>query len=319
VAGLAGGGEVKTGLVLLGGGASAAYEVGVIKAIYTGRCPAAGGVRPQVFCGRGAGGFNCAVVASRYPGQSPDPAGYLESLWADEIPQEGKMRNTRVFRRRLDTAQFFDFGFMWRRPFKSWKLYFGDLWSLMTQGSSPEFWQEMSPMQRLIRESIDISAIRAGENDPEHTRILRVIAVERGSGSVRVFRNRDFTEEAGHAVIQASCALPGVFPAVAVEGKPYVACGPSLADLMQAAVDEGCEAVHLVHNVPKGEEGEQSLGRFERPIEGRRLAIHQYRPRRVLVGKAALLAFSRETIRAAIAEGAADAAAHDCAAAGCIR
>jgi len=115
------------GVVLSGGGARAAYEVGVLKSLYRGSCPAAKGQNaPEVFCGTGAGAFNAAVIASRIPEQQPSPVGYLESLWADEIPREGLSRNNRVFRRRLDTAQFFDFGYMWRRPFKSWVQYFRD-------------------------------------------------------------------------------------------------------------------------------------------------------------------------------------------------
>lgn len=99
--------------MLSGGGARAAYEVGVLKAIYNGKCPVASGP-PEVFSGTGAGAFNAAVIASRLPGQFPAPIAYLESLWADEIPQEGLMRNNRVFRKRLDTLQFFDIPFMWR-------------------------------------------------------------------------------------------------------------------------------------------------------------------------------------------------------------
>ena len=99
----------RVGLVLSGGGARAAYEVGVLKSIYNGKCPAAANSpTPEVFSGTGAGAFNAAVIASRLPGQYPAPIEYLESLWADEIPQEGLMRNSRVYRRRLDTAQFFD-------------------------------------------------------------------------------------------------------------------------------------------------------------------------------------------------------------------
>src|SRR5262249_3851537 len=92
----------KVGIVLSGGGARAAYEVGVLKAIFSGKCPAAAGQNtPEVFCGTGAGAFNAAVIASRLPRQRPTPVEYLESLWADEIPHEGKARNNRVYRRRL--------------------------------------------------------------------------------------------------------------------------------------------------------------------------------------------------------------------------
>jgi hypothetical protein len=75
------------------------------------------------------------LIASRLPGQFPAPIEYLESLWADEIPQEGLMRNNRVYRKRLDTLQFFDIPFMWHRPLKSWVLYFGDLAQILNDDS----------------------------------------------------------------------------------------------------------------------------------------------------------------------------------------
>ena len=53
----------RVGLVLSGGGARAAYEVGVLKAIYNGKCSAAAGSgAPEVFSGTGAGAFNAAVI-----------------------------------------------------------------------------------------------------------------------------------------------------------------------------------------------------------------------------------------------------------------
>src|SRR5262249_60081791 len=133
----------------------------------------------EVFCGTGAGGFNAAVIASRLPGQFPSPIEYLESLWADNIPRERMMRNNRVYRKRLDTLQFFDIPFMWRRPLKSWALYFGDLGLLLPefagrtmkalfQGNFAPWldlsiWREISPMQRLISETVSLGGIRDRE------------------------------------------------------------------------------------------------------------------------------------------------------------
>src|SRR5438552_16886699 len=122
--------------------------------MYNGKCAAAEDTpAPEVICGTGAGGFNASVIASRLPGQFPSPIEYLESLWADEIPQEGLMRNIRVYRKRLDTLQFFDIPFMWRRPLKSWVLYFGDMGTVLPKlfgGSAKDLsiWRDLSPMHR---------------------------------------------------------------------------------------------------------------------------------------------------------------------------
>lgn len=259
----------KVGFVLSGGGARAAYEVGVLKAMYGGKCPAAKGQNPpEVFCGTGAGAFNAAVIASRLPGQSPSPVGYLESLWADEIPREGLTRNNRVYRKRLDTRQFFDLPYMWRRPMKSWVQYFKDLgflfpeltartWKAIVRRNFSSWlnlaiWHDTSPMKRLISESVSLEIIRDGENDRPQ-RALRVVATERGAGQPRIFKNADFSDEIGHDAILASCALPIIFPSVDIKGKEYIYGGLVMQAPLQPAVDAGCTVVHLIHNEPKVE------------------------------------------------------------------
>ncbi len=271
----------KVGLVLSGGGSRAAYEVGVLRAIYAGQCPEARGQRlPEVFCGTAGGAFNAAVIASRLPGQSPSPIDYLTSLWADEIPREGRARHNRVYRKRLDTLQFFDLPFMLRRPFKSFALYFADFGLLMPELARRTWkavarknfsswldlsiWHDTSPMARLISESIGLEVIRDGETGGDCQRLLRVVATERDSGQPQVFRNADFTDDAGHAIILASCALPILFPSVKVRGKEYLYGGLVMQTPLQPAVDAGCTLIYLVHNEPRVEprlEGEYSSTR----------------------------------------------------------
>ena len=259
----------KVGFVLSGGGARAAYEVGVLKAIYDGRCPAAQRqTPPEVFCGTGAGAFNAAVIASRLPGQSPSPIVYLESLWADEIPREGLMRNNRVYRKRLDTSQFFDLPFMWHRPLKSFVQYFKDIGFLLPELSSRTWkaltrwdisawinlaiWNDTSPMKRLISESVSLEIIRDGETDSPQ-RVLRVVTTERGAGQPQIFRNAEFSDTIGHDVILASCALPIIFPSVKIQNKEYLYGGLVMQSPLQPAVDAGCTVIHLIHNEPKAE------------------------------------------------------------------
>ena len=258
----------RVGLVLSGGGARAAYEVGVLKAIFQGRCPAAPGPDPpQVFCGTGAGAFNAAVICSRLPGQYPSPVEYLESLWADEIPREGRMRHSRVFRRRLDTLQFFDIPYMWRRPLKSWLQYFQDLgvlvpelarrtWKALVKGNFSSWldlavWHDLSPMRRLISESVSLGVIRDGEACRRPHRALRVIATERGTGRPHIFKNEDFTEEIGYLAILASCAVPIIFPTVNIQGREFFYGGLVMQAPLQPAVEAGARVIHLVHNEPQ--------------------------------------------------------------------
>jgi predicted acylesterase/phospholipase RssA len=239
--------------------------------MYNGKCAAAEGTpAPEVFCGTGAGAFNAAVIASRLPGQFPSPVEYLESLWADEIPREGRMRNNRVYRKRLDTLQFFDIPFMWRRPLKSWVLYFGDLGLLLPELASRtmkalfqgnfstwldlSIWREISPMQRLISESVNLGVIRDGESGSGPARVLRVVATEKGTGRPHIFKNSDFTEEIGHKAILASCALPIIFPTVDIQGREFFYGGLVMQTPLQPAIDAGCTVIHLIHNEPRIEQ-----------------------------------------------------------------
>jgi NTE family protein len=341
----------RVGLVLSGGGARAAYEVGVLKAIYNGKCPAASGsVTPEVFSGTGAGAFNAAVIASRLPGQFPEPIEYLESLWADEIPQEGLMRNNRVFRKRLDTAQFFDIPFMWRRPLKSWALYFDDMGMVLPKlfgGSAKDLsiWRDLSPMERLIGESVSLGVIRDGEGGLRPNRILRVISTEKGTGQPHIFKNADFTEEIGHKAILSSCALPMIFPTVNINGKEFFYGGLVMQAPLDPAVEAGSTTIHLILNEPKLEQRQQGeapnaletmnrsiavalAATLEKDLETRRRAnashganrvvVHQYRPKTLLGGNTGLLNFARENIQSFIAAGERDASQHDCAASECI-
>ena len=286
--------EQRTGVVLSGGGARAAYEVGVLKSLYRGSCPAAKGQSvPEVFCGTGAGAFNAAVIASRIPEQQPSPIGYLESLWADEIPREGLSRNNRVYRRRMDTAQFFDFPYMWRRPFKSWAQYFSDFGRLTPEllrrtgkaigrGNFSSWldisvWNDTSPMLRLITESISLPLIRQGEASHNGSgrpkRILRIVATERGSGEPKVFTNADFAEETGHALILASCALPIIFPSVKIQGREYLYGGLVMQTPLQPAVDAGCTVIHLIHNEPRAETPLEHEESSTREVLNRTIAV----------------------------------------------
>jgi NTE family protein len=302
----------KVGLVLSGGGARAAYEVGVMKAIYSGKCRSAQGNPPEVLCGTGAGAYNAAVAASRLPGQYPSAIDYLTSLWVDEIPREGLSRNNRIFRKRLDTAQFFDLPYLWRRPLKSIVQYAHDFAEVVPAAlggkNSPELWIDTSPLRRLITESVSLEAIRDGEVERPY-RSLRIVAAECGSGAPRAFGNADFTEETGYSLVMASCSTPGLFPAVEIRGKRYAYGGPQTPAPLAPAVEAGCTVIHVVHTEPGAAPVRQAAAG---------VVVHQYRPQRELIGAGGLLHFTRELAEDAIAAGERDALAHNCAESGCI-
>jgi predicted acylesterase/phospholipase RssA len=173
-----------------------------------------------------------------------------------------------VFRKRVDTLQFFDVPYMWRRPLKAWAQYFADVafvtpelarrtWKAAVNRNLSSWlnlalWHDTSPMLRLMTESISLETIRDGEGlgrRPE--RLLRVVATERGAGQARVFKNSDFSDDVGHRIVLASCALPIIFPPVRVNGSEYVYGGLVMQTPLEPAVAAGCTVIHLIHNEPR--------------------------------------------------------------------
>src|SRR5262249_28580266 len=74
----------------------------------------------------------------------------------------------------------------------------------------------VDPLKDLLRRSIRLEKIR------ESRKKLRIAATNWKTGEVRIFANEDMSEEIGYRVIQASSAIPGIFPRVEIDNNPYV-------------------------------------------------------------------------------------------------
>jgi predicted acylesterase/phospholipase RssA len=73
--------------VLSGGGGFGAFEVGVLKALVSGRSPATLGVafQPEIFTGTSVGAYNAAVLAFRPDLNIEAAVTHLEDLWLHRI------------------------------------------------------------------------------------------------------------------------------------------------------------------------------------------------------------------------------------------
>ncbi|HXM70075.1 MAG TPA: patatin-like phospholipase family protein, partial [Thermoanaerobaculia bacterium] len=69
-------------VVLSGGGASGAYEVGVLKALLTKAQPP---LDPLVFAGTSIGSFNAAFLVSQWDWQGRSAVANLETLWIETL------------------------------------------------------------------------------------------------------------------------------------------------------------------------------------------------------------------------------------------
>ena len=195
------------GLVLSGGGARAAYQVGVLRAI-SDLLPPGTPTPFNVICGTSAGGLNAAGLAT-HAGSLRDGVGLLESVW-------GEFRTEQVYR--TDWPGVIARG--WRFMMT---LAFGRL-----RRDLPISLLDNSPLRQLLSERLPMARIQDGI-DRGHLRALCITASGYSSGeSVSFFqgvpslenwrraRRLGVRSDIGIDHLLASAAIPMFFPAVRV-------------------------------------------------------------------------------------------------------
>lgn len=349
----------SVGVVLSGGGAFGAYEVGVLKALITGASPATDNrpIDPDVYTGTSVGSYNAAIMCSR-PGQPATAVvAELERLWLHRIANTLHDCGNGVFRIRGAPFQFFDPGCL-AQPVRSLAKLGEDAAALAAAGlvkgaefvtSDAPFKSRLlslvdlsvfiseSPFKRLLEDTVDLDGLRrTGKR-------LVVAASNWQLGIVQLYRNREIADVVGTDAILASAALPGVFPPVLIDGVPFVDGGVLLNTPLKPAIDDGATTVHIVFVDPQIENFvlpplPSTLDTFYRMLaviwaanvrkdvrlmaEGvyrRRITVHVHRPQTALGGGDELLDFQHAKLASTIAMGYREAVHHDCEASGCLR
>jgi NTE family protein len=254
------------GLVLSGGGAYAAYEVGVIRALVNGDSPATGygPLDPAVVSGTSAGALNAAVMASCDMGDADGAADRLERTWISHIADQPGACSGAVLRLRANALDLLNPNCLAGRS-DFYGQFVGDLAYLTEEALSRGAMLVSSPgalRQRLV-EAFDFSILLAGgglreilhavvdlENVRQSSRAMRVAATNWRTGELRVFGNPEMTEDAGYDVILASSAIPGIFPSVEVEGEPYVDGGVVMNTPLRPAIQAGATELHVIYMDP---------------------------------------------------------------------
>ena len=189
-------------LVLQGGGALGAYQVGVFEAMHE------AGIEPDWVIGTSIGAINAALIAGNLPEERLDR---LRAFWSHvERPASGVgpldwlgMGNwvanmTTVMR---GIPSFFEPNLGALRGTRA---------ALGVENAS---YYSTEPLRRTLSELVDFDALRSSP-----TR-LTVGAVNACSGAMRYFDSRKETLGVDH--IMASGALPPAFAAVRIDGEPY--------------------------------------------------------------------------------------------------
>ena len=250
-------------LVLAGGGARAAYEVGVLQALLTGMCPSTA-FKPLDFgvvAGTSAGGLNASLLLASVDDGPATAAGYLEDVWLNELTQAPGKCNNSAFRLRANPLNFAHPDCYFPNPLAPFSLFARDsvflAEDLLSRGAS--FLSSDEQLGQRALEFIDFSALVSTEaleailsnrvnlaKIRSSSKVLRIACTDWQGGTVKFFDNACMTDEVGYKIILASSAIPGVFRAVEIEGRLYVDGGIVMNAPLKPAIDCGASILHVI-------------------------------------------------------------------------
>jgi NTE family protein len=226
-------------LVLQGGGALGAFQVGAYEALQK------AGIEPDWVIGTSIGAINGAIIAGNPPERRLEK---LHAFWQGVEQREGaafpaffaglshNVANFATFTRGIST--FFE----------------PNLQSLLGAharlGIEQAAYYSTAPLRKTLAGLVDLDYINA-----RHTR-LTVGAVNATDGEMRYFDSRDQAIDFSH--IMASGALPPAFPAIRIDGEPYWDGGIYSNTPVEAVLDDKPRKDSVIFTVnlwmPRGDE-----------------------------------------------------------------
>jgi NTE family protein len=251
-------------IVLSGGGGYGAYEIGVMRALFSGEASTAraAAVDPVVVSGTSAGAFNAALMCSAPPGM--DSLGcldHVEDVWLEAIA--GDDCGSNVLRFRANPLVFLQPDCLAReRTGQELTKDVGYITDQLAQRAARFITSDEGVEQRVL-DAIDASLIVSGDrfgqvvretvdlaNIRQSPRALRITATNWRTGIARVFANADMSDRLGHRIVMASTAIPGVFQTVELEGEPYADGGLVMNTPLRPAIEAGANVLHVVYMDP---------------------------------------------------------------------
>jgi len=198
--------QIKTGIILSGGGARAAYQVGVIKGIYQ-QIPRGTHNPFPIICGSSAGAINATVMAS-YAGQYRIGLRRLESVWSNM--QVNKVYKSDFYGMLKQTLRFvmFSIGMKSRANFSS----------LLNNQPLRELLRDVIPFQRL-QELIDEQLLHALCVTCSDYNDGGSYSFYQGHDSIKDWqrhRRLGIRDKIHLSHLMASSAIPMIFPAVSL-------------------------------------------------------------------------------------------------------
>ena len=261
------------GIVLSGGGAFGAYEVGVINALCHGLSPSTNNtpLDAGVFSGTSVGAFNAAVLAMNAGGPVKS-AETLNDLWLNTIPDKGDGRGNSVYRIRGEVGNYLDprlpggpveqlaralgdagaFGSLFARSARGFLSTHGSLLSRAASQVDLSILMNTEPFEQLVRRTIKPGLLR------DSKKTLSVTATSWRSGAPVKFNFPRLSDDGIWAAIRASAAIPCLFPAVQVplmntpesELEYFIDGGTVMNTPVTAAIEAGAAEIHVISVTP---------------------------------------------------------------------
>jgi predicted acylesterase/phospholipase RssA len=255
----------KHAVILSGGGANGAYEVGVLKALCAGMSPATDHkpLDPYVFSGTSVGAYNAAYLVSHWKEYGPSVIANLEQLWVDEISTRLSRCGNSMFRLRGDPREYLNPACYFPNPLQPLSYFVQDTatlgWEFLRRSVQFATDQEApivdrvaslfnfssfvstDPLDHLVRETINYVNIRAAA-----AKHLCITATNWSLGETETFSNHEMTDDLGPAIVKASASIPGFLPVQYVGAQPYVDGGVLLNTPLLPAIQVGANVLHVI-------------------------------------------------------------------------
>lgn len=257
----------RTALVLSGGGSYAAYEVGVMKALFSGHSPATGyqPFKPDIIVASGAGAINAGILAAHDERGLVEAVNALDQIWINHLSEATSGCGNGIYRVRGLSPEFFNPGCYWSKPLGVLRDAVDDglraAVGAVSLAASPSrlldplaafrlnAFIDVEPLLKSVQQFIPLERLR---NTRQH---LRIATTNARTGQIRIFNENDIAQ-LGHAPFLASAAFPSFFPPREIEGDPYIDASLLMDTPLRPAFTEA-EDLHVIYMDP-------NIGRIER-------------------------------------------------------
>jgi NTE family protein len=254
-------------LVLSGGGAYAAYGVGVMKALFGGASPATGytPLDPDIYAGTSGGAINAAFMLAEPGSDNVTRVARLENTWVNEISDQVRNCGNGVYRFRANLFRYLELTCFTSNPLRPFLELASDAVFFARDGfrRGVNFLLSSGKLEQRLLQFFDASQfitdepLRQGigglfsvEGIRRSNKVLRVIATNWSTGEARVFGNSELSDEAGYEILLGSAAIPGLFQPHLVGGDLYVDGGLVMNTPLMPAISAGASTLHVVYLDP---------------------------------------------------------------------